>query len=79
MTLSCRCRKWKLQSGQYGNVIVHVHGIAGQDCVALTEALEQAVGTVEDRTFTPEYYEQPVRTDGFAQRAEIERFFSDGG
>ena len=53
-------QEMEITIGTDGNVIVHVTGIPGQDCVALTEALEQAVGTVEDRTFTPEYYEQPV-------------------
>jgi Protein of unknown function (DUF2997) len=53
-------QEMEITIGTDGNVIVHVTGIPGQDCVALTDALEQAVGTVENRTFTPEYYEQPV-------------------
>jgi hypothetical protein len=58
-------QEMEITIGTDGNVIVHVHGIPGQDCVALTDALEQAVGTVDNRGFTPEYYEQPVveRTD----------------
>ena len=47
-------QEMEITIGTDGNVIVHVHGIPGQDCVALTEALEQAVGTVEDRSFTPD-------------------------
>jgi len=46
--------------GNDGRVVIHVSGATGQDCVSLTGALEQAVGTVEERTFTPEFYEQPV-------------------
>jgi hypothetical protein len=46
--------------GTDGRVVIHVQGAPGQACVALTEALEHAVGTVEERTFTPEFYEQPV-------------------
>jgi hypothetical protein len=46
--------------GNDGRVLVHVSGAPGQDCVSLSGALEQAVGTVEERNFTPEYYEQEV-------------------
>ena len=46
--------------GNDGRVVIHVSGAAGQDCLSLSGALEQAVGTVEERNFTPEYYEQPV-------------------
>jgi len=46
--------------GTDGKVVIHVQGAPGGACVTLTEALEHAVGTVEERTFTPEFYEQPV-------------------
>ena len=46
--------------GTDGKVVIHVQGAPGGACVALTEALEHAVGTVEERTFTPDFYEQQV-------------------
>lgn len=43
-----------------GRVQVAIRGIHGEDCIGLSKNIENAVGTVEDRTYTPEYYEQPV-------------------
>jgi hypothetical protein len=43
-----------------GKVKVAVHGIHGEDCLAITKNLENAVGMVENRTYTAEYYEPPV-------------------
>jgi hypothetical protein len=43
-----------------GRVQVRVQGAHGQECMAVTKNLENAVGAVEDRTYTPSYYEQPV-------------------
>ena len=43
-----------------GRVQVAVRGIRGDGCHALTKDLEVAIGTVEDRNNTAEYYEQPV-------------------
>ena len=53
-------QEMEITIGNDGRVLVHVSGAAGQDCVSLSNALEQAVGTVEERNFTPEYYEQQV-------------------
>jgi hypothetical protein len=41
---------------QEGQVTVNVSGIDGPDCLAATEALEQALGAVRSRERTPEYY-----------------------
>lgn len=42
-----------------GNVKVHVRGVKGDACLALTQSLEQALGgEVESREATSEMYEQ---------------------
>ncbi len=43
-----------------GSVQVAVRGIPGDGCLSVTKNIETAVGTVEEREFTAEYYEQPV-------------------
>jgi hypothetical protein len=45
---------------QEGRVQVAVHGVHGDGCLAITKNLENAVGSVEERGYTGEYYEQPV-------------------
>ena len=42
-----------------GKVQVAVRGVHGDRCLALTKNIEEAVGTVEKREYTAEYYEQP--------------------
>ena len=55
-----KMQELEITIGTDGRVVVHVQGAQGQECTELTKALEQAVGTVEDRTYSPEYYEEPV-------------------
>jgi hypothetical protein len=43
-----------------GRVQVAVRGVHGEGCLAITKNIENAVGTVEAREYTAEYYEQPV-------------------
>jgi hypothetical protein len=43
-----------------GRVQVAVRGVKGEECLGLTKNIENAVGTVEERKYTAEYYEQPV-------------------
>jgi hypothetical protein len=43
-----------------GRVQVAVRGVQGEGCLAVTKNIENAVGTVEEREYTAEYYEQPV-------------------
>jgi hypothetical protein len=43
-----------------GRVQVAVRGVKGEGCLGLTKNIENAVGTVEEREYTAEYYEQPV-------------------
>lgn len=41
-----------------GRVQIGVRGVRGGDCVALTRSLEEAIGDVRDRNFSPEYFEE---------------------
>ncbi|MDP3564046.1 MAG: DUF2997 domain-containing protein [Methanoregula sp.] len=43
-----------------GRVLVHISGVKGEDCIALTKNLENSVGDVQERSFSADYYEQPV-------------------
>lgn len=43
-----------------GRVQVAVRGMKGEGCLDLTKNIENAVGSVEEREFTADYYEQPV-------------------
>jgi hypothetical protein len=46
-----------------GRMMVTVRGVQGEGCMALTKNLENAVGTVEERTCTAEFYEQTVKAE----------------
>lgn len=48
-----------------GKVTVTTKGIKGPQCLEVSEALEEVLGTVEDRSFTSEYYEQPVNVNDY--------------
>lgn len=48
-----------------GRVVVHVTGVKGEDCLALTKNLETAVGNVQERSFSSDYYEQPVEVSQY--------------
>jgi hypothetical protein len=43
-----------------GRVLIHVNGVKGEECLTLTKKLEDEVGDVQERAFSPDYYEQPV-------------------
>ena len=47
-----------------GKVQVAARGVYGEGCLAITRNIENAVGTVEKREYTAEYYEQPVIVSG---------------
>jgi Protein of unknown function (DUF2997). len=44
-----------------GDVIIHVNGVHGEKCTELTAALEEALGTVESRQYTGDYYQADLR------------------
>jgi hypothetical protein len=44
-----------------GRVEVRVEGVKGEECTALTKALEEALGNKVDRELTPEYFEAVVK------------------
>lgn len=48
--------------GKDGRVQIAVRGVKGEGCLALTRKMEEAIGTVEEQKYSPEYYEQPVET-----------------
>ena len=50
-----------------GRVQVAVRGVKGEGCLALTKNIEDAVGTVEERECTAEYYEQPASVSEYQQ------------
>jgi hypothetical protein len=43
-----------------GRVQVAVRGVKGDNCLGMTKNIENAIGTVEEREYGAEYYEQPV-------------------
>ena len=43
-----------------GLMQMKVRGTHGDECLAMTRDLEEAVGTVSERTFDAGFYEQPV-------------------
>jgi hypothetical protein len=53
-----------------GRVQVAVRGVKGEGCLGLTKNIENAVGMVEEREHTAEYYDQPVNV---SDRAFINR------
>lgn len=53
-----------------GNVSIKVVGGDGSTCVELTKELEEALGLVDKRTFTAEYYEEQVETDVQVEQGE---------
>lgn len=48
--------------GADGTVTIKTHGLRGEACIEETKALEQAVGKVQRREKTSEYYEQASST-----------------
>jgi hypothetical protein len=51
--------------GNDGRVLVHARGVKGDACLALTKKLEEAVGEVQERSFSSEYYEEPVEVSHY--------------
>jgi hypothetical protein len=39
-----------------GKTVLHVQGVKGETCLSLTEAIENRLGKVEEREYTPERF-----------------------
>jgi hypothetical protein len=50
-----------------GRIQVKVNGAHGADCLAVTKNLEEAAGVVEERTYSPAYYEQPASEEQYTR------------
>jgi hypothetical protein len=48
--------------GADGTVRIETHGLKGQACLAETEGLERALGRVESREKTREFYQEEGRS-----------------
>jgi len=53
-----------------GRVQVGVIGVHGEGCLTLTKNIENAVGAVEERRFTAEYYEQSAEVSGYLKNKQ---------
>ena len=51
-----------------GTVTVEALGVVGASCLDLTRALEEALGSVENRSCKTEYYEQVEAGEQLSQR-----------
>ena len=47
-----------------GEVKLQTRGLKGKDCLAETDALERALGTVTERQKTSEFYQQAATAKG---------------
>lgn len=52
-------KKMRIRIGNDGRTQIHVEGGAGADCLAFTQAMEQALGVVEQRALTADYDREP--------------------
>ncbi|WAC04933.1 MAG: DUF2997 domain-containing protein [Methanoregula sp.] len=43
-----------------GNIEVRVRGSKGDQCLEITRGLEESIGKLEQREYSPEYYEERV-------------------
>lgn len=51
----------EIQVDRDGNVTVHVKGVKGEECLALTKSIEEALGRVTERSLTHEHYENLLK------------------
>ena len=62
-------KKMRIRIGRDGRTEIKVEGGQGDDCIAFTRALEEALGQVEQRELTADYHEQD--TLAVQARAEL--------
>ena len=53
-------KKMHIRIGRDGKTEIRVEGGQGDDCLAFTRAIEQAIGAVEQRELCPEYHDEVV-------------------
>jgi len=53
-------KKMRIRIGRNGHTEIRVEGGQGDDCLAFTRAVEQALGQVEQRELTEDYYQETV-------------------
>jgi hypothetical protein len=63
-------QEMEIRVDREGNVAIHVCGIKGEECTRITRTLEEALGILEERTFTGEFYEEE-RTIGSHEKTGI--------
>lgn len=52
-------KKMRIRIGNYGRTQIRVEGGEGAGCLEFTQAMEQALGQVEQRELGPEYDQEP--------------------
>ncbi|HEX3002467.1 MAG TPA: DUF2997 domain-containing protein [Methanoregula sp.] len=60
------CQEMEVTIDKEGRIQVNVKGVQGTGCLALTRELEDALGVVERREYSAEYYQQ--ETDVYGHR-----------
>lgn len=55
-------KKMKIRIGRDGQTQITVEGGEGDNCLAFTRAVENALGTVEQRELTADYHAQDTLT-----------------
>jgi hypothetical protein len=51
-------QEMEIRVDQDGNVAIHVQGVKGEECTRITKAIEDALGSLTDRTLSGEFYEE---------------------
>lgn len=54
-------KKMRIRIGNDGRTQIRVEGGEGADCLAFTQAMERALGAVEQRELTADYEKEPER------------------
>jgi len=52
-------KKMRIRITRDGRTEIRVEGGEGADCLAFTQAMERALGTVDARELTPDYDKEP--------------------
>ena len=53
--------QFDISIGKDGTVKVHLHGVSGAECIALTDMIREIVGIERSRALTSEYHAGDVR------------------